>query len=164
MSLQIKYQPNIHQWGWYDTRSEDCTFCRNQAFNRSINHLFVYFFDHENEPIWQLDYVTSLDYQLECYDRGLVCNCTKISQLLWVCVQWSTPKECRKQNLTIYVCVGQKSFAPVYTVQSDVHSRPNHLAISKQSIVDLTNQGMSGGWVSQSLQSPVKAGPGHMVN
>ena len=42
MFLQIEYQPNIHQRQWYDVRSEDCNFHRNQTFGR-IDHLFVYF-------------------------------------------------------------------------------------------------------------------------
>ena len=42
--LQIKYQPNIHQWRWYDMRSEDCNFYRNQTFGRRTDHLFVFFF------------------------------------------------------------------------------------------------------------------------
>ena len=44
--LQIKSQPNIHQWRWYDM-SEDCNFHRNQIFGRRIDHLFVYFWTSE---------------------------------------------------------------------------------------------------------------------
>ena len=41
--LQIKYQPNIHQRQWYDMRSHDCNFYRNQTLGRRIDHLFVFF-------------------------------------------------------------------------------------------------------------------------
>ena len=41
--LQIKYQPNIYQQQWYDMKSEDCNFHRNQTFGRRIGHIFVYF-------------------------------------------------------------------------------------------------------------------------
>ena len=47
--LQIKYQPNIHQQRWYDIRSEDCNFHRNQTFGTRIDHLFVYFWTSEIE-------------------------------------------------------------------------------------------------------------------
>ena len=43
MGLQIEYQPNIHQRQWYDMRSEDCDFHRNQTFGRRIDQLLVYF-------------------------------------------------------------------------------------------------------------------------
>ena len=41
--LQIKYQPNIHHRRWYDMRSEDCNFYRNQTFGRRIYHFYVFF-------------------------------------------------------------------------------------------------------------------------
>ena len=45
--LQIKCQPNIHQRRWYDMRSEDCSFHRNQIFGRRIDYLFVYVWTSE---------------------------------------------------------------------------------------------------------------------
>ena len=47
--LQIKYQPNIHQRQWYDMRSHDCNFYRNQTLGRRIDHLFVFFWTSEIE-------------------------------------------------------------------------------------------------------------------
>ena len=82
MFLQIKYQPNIHQWQWYDMRSEDCNFHRNQTFGRKIYHLFVYFW---TSKIVQFDscWTKSLSVQFECNERGLVCNeaCPKSSRM-----------------------------------------------------------------------------------
>ena len=50
MFLQIEYQPNIHQWQWYDMGSEDCNFHRNQTFGKRIDHLFVYFWTSKIVP------------------------------------------------------------------------------------------------------------------
>ena len=54
MFLQIEYQPKIHQRQWYDMRSEDCNYDKNQTFGR-IDHIFVYFWTSIC-AIWQLDW------------------------------------------------------------------------------------------------------------
>ena len=42
MFLQIEYQPNIHKQRWYDMRSGDYNFHRNQIFGRRTEHLFIF--------------------------------------------------------------------------------------------------------------------------
>ena len=48
MFLQIKHQSSIYQRRWYDMRSEDINFHRNQTFGRRIDHLFLPIFGPRN--------------------------------------------------------------------------------------------------------------------
>ena len=86
MYLQIKYQPNIYQRGWYDMRSKDCNFHRNQTFVGRIDHsLSIFGPQNLCHLIARLNKKVS-QYQLECNKRRILCNeaFQKLSQLLRV--------------------------------------------------------------------------------
>ena len=86
MFLQIKYQPNITKGGGMIWGVRIAIFTVKSDIWYKNWSPFCLFLDLKICAIWQLDYIKVSQYQLECNERGLVCNeaCLNLSQLLRV--------------------------------------------------------------------------------